>query len=139
TFAVQHSEGDSKEAMSKFDFDISEFQLRHTRVRSEMANRGLDLLLLFSPVSINYLAASRTKAFLGFQCLVFPVDGSMTLICKHTEVAENLDLSIADEIRGWGGPIVEDPVEKLFEILRLQYNGNFKIGVEVPQYYLHPR
>ena len=47
--------------MSKNDFEISEFEKRHSRVRLEMEKSGIDLLLVFAPANINYLIGTPSK------------------------------------------------------------------------------
>ena len=47
--------------MSKADFDLQEFEDRRVRVRAAMEKEGIDLLLVLSPVNINYLVGCRTK------------------------------------------------------------------------------
>jgi Xaa-Pro aminopeptidase len=105
--------------MTNTDFDRSEFDLRHKRARQAMEKAGIDLLIATSPSSINYLVGSRSKAYLGFQCLLFPLaPGKNTLLAKKTELAEHLDLSIADECVGHGGPAPEDPMVVLHRLLK---------------------
>ena len=41
--------------MSKYDFELLEFQTRQRRVREAMEKAGIDLLLVTAPVNINYL------------------------------------------------------------------------------------
>lgn len=49
-----------------------------------MEKAGIDLLIATSPASINYLVGSRSKAYLGFQCLLFPLaPGKNTLLMKN--------------------------------------------------------
>ena len=59
--------------ISKNDFDISEFEKRHSRVRSEMEKSGIDLLLAFAPANINYLIGTPSKGYQEFQVLFFPL------------------------------------------------------------------
>jgi Xaa-Pro aminopeptidase len=69
-----------------------------------MAEQKLDLLLVISPININYLIGAAAKAYQVFQCLLFPRDGGpLTLLLRLSDVAEVTDLSLADEVRGWGG------------------------------------
>jgi len=126
--------------MSNTDFERSEFDLRHKRARQAMEKAGIDLLIATSPASINYLVGSRSKAYLGFQCLLFPLaPGKNTLLAKKTELAEHLDLSIADECVGHGGPAPEDPVVVLHRLLKERDYGRLRVGLEMPAFYLRPQ
>jgi len=127
------------DALSKHDFETVEFLERQARVRSAMENAGIDLLLVISPINVNYLIGARGKIYQFFRCLFFPADGPTTFLIRLPEVAETLDLSLADEVRGWGGREPEDPIEAFRAILAEKGWSNRRIGLEVPDYHLHPR
>lgn len=124
--------------MSKHDFELAEFLDRQARVRSAMAAAGIDLLLVVSPISANYLIGARGKIYQFFRCLFFPLDGPSVFLTRLPEVPEAIDLSLADEVRAWGGREPEDPVEAFRTILAEKGWANRRIGLEVPNYYLHP-
>lgn len=128
-------------AMSKEHFPISEFEARQARVRSRMAEQGIDLLLVISPVNINWLIGAQAKAYQVFQCLFFPLDPAspkvMTL--RLGDVAEVLDTSLADEVQGWGGRHFEDPIDRVEKIMNEHKWKGLRIGVEFPDYYLSVR
>ncbi len=89
--------------MSKEEFSKDEFQQRHVKLRTAMAEAQIDLLLITSPISIHWLLGSRAKSFQEFQCLFFTLDpGPLTIIIRLSEVAEYTDYSLAEDIRGWG-------------------------------------
>src|SRR5690554_2289944 len=105
--------------MSKEFFEQSEFNSRQQRVLSEMDRRGLDLLIVISPININYLVGAAAKAYQVFQCLfVTKVSGPETLLLRLSDVGEVTDLSIAPEVRGWGGRRAEDPIAVFAEIIK---------------------
>lgn len=123
--------------MSKEYFERSEFESRQTKVRKTMAAQNLDLLLVISPVNINYLIGAAAKAYQVFQCLLFPRDGGpLTLLLRLSDVAEVTDLSLADEVRGWGGVRSENPIDILKKVLADKYSLKGRIGLETPGYYL---
>lgn len=124
--------------MSKEDFSAEEFAARQRRVRHEMANQEIDLLLVIHPTNIQYLIGTRTKSYQEFQVLLFPLEeGPLTVLCRLAEVAEYTDLSLADEVRGWGGREPEDPVDAFHRLLEDQGCLSQRIGLEVPEFYLH--
>ncbi len=125
--------------MSKFDFTSEEFADRHTRVRAKMEETGIDLLLVFHPTNIQYLSGSRAKSYQEFQVLFFPLeDAPMTIMMRLAEVPEMTDHCLAEDIRGWGGREPEDPVEVFADILKEKGYLNRRIGLEVPDFYMHP-
>ena len=125
--------------MSKHDFEAAEFAERQARVRGAMDVAGLDLLLVIAPVNINYLIGSRAKCYQEFQCLFFTLeDAPLTIMMRLAEVPELTDLSLAEDVRGWGGREPEDPVDVFQRIMVEKGFGDRRIGLEVPAYYLHP-
>ncbi len=123
--------------MSKFEFELEEFEKRQARVRTEMEKEGIDLLLVTSPANIHYLIGSRCKSFQEFQCLFFTLEpGPLTIIMRLAEVAEYTDHSLAEDMLGWGGREPEDPIDVLKKVM--EEKGYFKrrVGIEVPYYYL---
>ena len=123
--------------MSKYDFELAEFQDRQARVRAAMESAGIDLLLVLHPVNINYLIGSRAKSYQELQVLFFTLEpGPLTILTRLAEVAEISDLSLVEDVRGWGGREPEDPMEAVASILKEKGYSNRRIGLEVPDYYL---
>lgn len=123
--------------MSSEFFDTAEFAERQQRVRAKMAEERLDLLFVTSPVNINYLIGAAAKAYQVFQCLCFTREaGPQLLLLRRSDVAEVTDLSLADEVRGWGGLKAEDPIAVLAAIVDEKKWRRARIGVEAPPYYM---
>lgn len=125
--------------MSKDDFPAEEFAERQRRVRAKMAAEGIDLLLVFHPTNIQYLIGSRAKSYQEFQVLFFPLaEAPLTILMRLAEVPELSDHSLAEDVRGWGGREPEDPVEAFAAIMRDKGYLDRRIGLEVPDFYMHP-
>ena len=125
--------------MPSLDFTEQEFKHRQTRVRAAMENAGIDLLLAFHPVSIAWLTGCRSKSYQEFQVLFFTAeDAPLTLQTRLAEVPEISDMTLAEDVRGWGGREQEDPVEVFAGIMREKGFMNRRIGMEVPSFYMHP-
>jgi Xaa-Pro dipeptidase len=125
--------------MSKDDFPAEEFAERQRRVRAKMAAEDIDLLLVFHPTNIQYLIGSRAKSYQEFQVLFFPLEEApLTILMRLAEVPELSDHSLAEDVRGWGGREPEDPVEAFAATMRNKGYLNRRIGLEVPDFYMHP-
>ncbi len=125
--------------MWKNAFTLDEFHHRQRRVRAAMEVAGIDLLLVFHPVNIQYLIGSQAKSYQEFQVLFFPLeDASLTILMRLAEVPEISDLSLADEVRGWGGREPEDPLDAFAKILSEKGYLGRRIGMEIPEFYMHP-
>ena len=123
--------------MSKYDFEPKEFEARQRRVREAMERAGIDLLLVTSPVNINYLVGSRVKAYQVLQVLFFTLEpGPLTLLTRFADAYEAAELSLASEVRGWGSVIPEDPMLKVKAILEEKGYLKRRVGLEVPDFYL---
>lgn len=123
--------------MSRHFFEHAEFADRQRRVRDVMRQKDLDALIVISPVNINYLIGMAAKAYQVFQCLIFTLeDKPLTLMLRLGDVAEMIDLSLATDVRGWGGRRFEDPVDVFRRIMAEKGLLNARIGLEMPPYYL---
>ena len=126
--------------MSKDDFSAEEFEDRRRRVRSAMGHAGIELLLVLSPVNINYLIGCRTKGYQQFQVLFFPIEEEpLTFLTRTSELPEALDTCLAEDIRGWGGPTPEDPIDATIRVMEEKGYAGRRIGLEVVDYYLSVR
>ncbi|MCP3934868.1 MAG: aminopeptidase P family protein [Actinomycetia bacterium] len=125
--------------MSKQFFSQEEFTQRQLKVREAMEAAGIDLLLVVSPVHINYLIGATAKGYQEFRVLFFPLQpGPLVIQSRRPETPMLEADSFADEVRGWGGREPEDPVEVFEEIVRSHGFKGLRTGLEVPLYYLHP-
>ncbi len=123
--------------MSKYDFELSEFKGRQSRVRAAIEAAGIDLLLVTSPVNINYLIGCRAKGYQELQVLFFTLeDGPLTVMTRLGDEAELIDLTLADEVRGYAGTHPQDPMDMVEEIMTGKGFLKRRIGLEVPYYYL---
>lgn len=126
--------------MSKHDFTVKEFSSRRSRVREAMDQAGLDWLVLFHPVSIHWLTGSDAKSYQEFQCLLFSAEpGPVTVLTRAGERDEFRDDALVDQIVGWGGGEIEDPIAAFERLARSLGLLNARVGIEVPAYYLHPQ
>lgn len=125
--------------MSRTFFPIAEFESRHKKVRAAMDDLGLDLLLVLAPSHVNYLIGTPAKGYQELQVLFFPREpGPLTLLTRLCEVPLFQAESLAEDIRGWGGREPEDPIAAVQQVLEEKGWLGRRIGLEVPDYYLHP-
>jgi len=125
--------------MIKYDFELEEFKKRQSKVRAEMEAKGIDLLLVLSPVNVNYLIGCRAKGYQELQVLFFTLEeGPLTYVARLPEMPEAKALSLAEDVRGWGGNKQEEAMDVVKQILEEKGYLKRRIGLEVPQYYLHP-
>lgn len=127
----------SRVVWDRLDFDRSEYELRHARVRAEMDARGVEVLVAIDPRTLHYLIGYRGKSYQEFQCIFFPLEpGPITMLVRQAEVFEMQDLTLADDVRGWSGQDPQDPLDLFADTLDELGHRTRSIGIEVPHYYL---
>jgi Xaa-Pro dipeptidase len=125
--------------MSKHDFSDEEFSHRLSRVRAAIGAAKLDWLVVFHPISIHWLTGSDAKSYQAFQCLAVAAEPRpLVMLTREGERNEFEDDARVDEVRGWGGPEPEDPVEAFARLADDLGLRRARVGIEVPAYYLHP-
>jgi Xaa-Pro dipeptidase len=106
-------------------FTMTEYESRIDKVRAQMSERGLDVLLLLSPDSINYLTGSLNR---GPQYLTLPREGEPTILAWRFELPLVLYTSWLEE--GAGFDTGEDQFQALRDLLVQQGLLKGTIGVE---------
>lgn len=125
--------------MSKHDFSPQEFADRLKRVRAAMTKARLDWLVAIHPVSIHWLTGSDAKSYQEFQCLLIGGSGEpLVVLTRQGECHEFETDSITDQVIGWGGGEVGDPVAAFASLASRFGIKTTRVGLEVPAYYLHP-
>jgi Xaa-Pro dipeptidase len=69
------------------EFTGEEFAARRTRVREQMAARGLDALLVVGAENIYYLTGLNFQGYFSLTALVLPLDGPPLLVARAMEAA----------------------------------------------------
>jgi Xaa-Pro dipeptidase len=111
-------------------FERSELDARRDRLMIEMAERKLDVLLLFAQESMYWLTGYDTFGFCFFQCLVVRADGSMTLLTRSADLRQARHTSIIDNIELWTDRDGANPAIDLRNLLNEMDLLGARIGVE---------
>ncbi|WP_285672478.1 M24 family metallopeptidase [Paralimibaculum aggregatum] len=110
-------------------FTAEEFADRLARTRAEMAARGLDALLVFSPESQYWLTGYDTFGFCFFQCLVIS-EREPVLLTRSADLRQaELTSTIAD-IRVWRDRAGAQPADDLAALLGSLGLAGRRIGWE---------
>jgi Xaa-Pro dipeptidase len=91
-------------------FDGAEFSERRRKVREQMAERGIDTLILHSPSNIYYLSGHYTLNIWDYQCLIVPSKGAPTMLIWHFEEGRFAATAVDTNLELFGGgadPVVE--------------------------------
>ncbi|MEP9389517.1 Xaa-Pro peptidase family protein [Mesorhizobium sp. KR9-304] len=111
-------------------FERSEFDARRDRLLIEMAEKKLDVILLFAQESMYWLTGYDTFGFCFFQSLVVKSDGSMVLLTRSADLRQARHTSIIENIVLWTDRDGANPAVDLRNLLNdLDLLGK-RIGVE---------
>lgn len=111
-------------------FDRAEFDARRDRLVLEMADKKLDVMLLFAQESMYWLTGYDTFGFCFFQCLVVKADGSMYLLTRSADLRQAKHTSTIDNVTVWTDRSDANPAVDLRNLLNdLDLLGS-TVGVE---------
>jgi Xaa-Pro dipeptidase len=109
-------------------FPTEEYEARLDAVRSTLAERGLDALLLFGPQNVNYLSGMDSENWFDFQALLVPVDDEPTLVILDFELGRAENSAVTERIRVYDADT--DPIEATTATVRELLPQARRLGVE---------
>ena len=116
-------------------FSNEELAARRRVVAAELANRGLDGLLMFRQESMYYLTGYDTFGYVFFQCLYMSADGeTMTLLTRLPDLRQAKFTSVIRDIRVWLNREEANPAEELKKILEEHSCRGKRLGIETDAY-----
>lgn len=116
-------------------FTVNELAARRKAAGDELADRGLDGLLVFRQESMYYLTGYDTFGYVFFQCLYMGADGeSLTLLTRTPDVRQAEHTSVIEDIRVWYDAEGVDPARDLKEILEERGCRGKRLGIETDAY-----
>ena len=112
-------------------FSNEELAARRRAVAAELANRGLDGVLMFRQESMYYLTGYDTFGYVFFQCLYMSADGeTMTLLTRLPDLRQARFTSVIRDIRVWLNREEVNPAEELKNILEEHGCRGKRLGIE---------
>ncbi len=113
-------------------FADSEFAQRVRLLQSDLAERGLDGILLFAPESHYYITGYDTFGFAMFQCMVLPTHGEPQLLTRAPDLLQALHTSTLseDRIHIWIDREHTDPYNDLLQLLKDMALAGKQLGIE---------
>jgi Xaa-Pro aminopeptidase len=109
-------------------FTEAEFDRRLAGTRAGMSERGLDLLLVFTPENVSYLTGYETIGYSSFLCLLVPREGTPRMIVREME----LDVAHATTWLSEFATVsdTQDPIEIASGIVAELARSGAAVGVE---------
>ncbi len=116
-------------------FTADELAARRKAAGDELADRGLDGLLVFRQESMYYLTGYDTFGYVFFQCLYMGADGeTFTLLTRTPDVRQAEHTSVIEDIRVWYDAEGVDPAWDLEKILEEHGCRGKRLGIETDAY-----
>ena len=116
-------------------FAMVEYQDRLKAVRRNMANSGLDVLLVTGPENMFYLTGYRTTGYYVFQALIVPQNGDLHFVVRQLEYSNVVGRSWAKN--GTSVPDTDSILSATADALaRIAGTGRVRIGFEDRGYFL---
>lgn len=94
-------------------FPREEYDSRVGKVRRTMAERSVDVLLVFTPENVNYLTGYDTIGYSSYLCLVLPIDREPVMVIREMERGVAMSTTWLTDFATTGD--TEDPVERTVE------------------------
>jgi Xaa-Pro dipeptidase len=120
-------------------FSAEELSQRRARAMQQMAQRGLDGLLMFRQESMYYLTGYDTFGYVFFQCLYLGADGRLMLLTRTPDLLQARHTSVIEDIRIWVDAPDANPAFELKRILEGFGLAGKRLGVEYEAYGLTAR
>ena len=116
-------------------FTAYELAARRKAAGDDLADRGLDGLLVFRQESMYYLTGYDTFGYVFFQCLYMGADGeTLTLLTRTPDVRQAEHTSVIEDVRVWYDAEGVDPAWDLKEILEEHGCSGKRLGIETDAY-----
>ena len=116
-------------------FTAEELAARRKAAADELADRGLDGLLMFRQESMYYLTGYDTFGYVFFQCLYVGADGeTMTLLTRTPDLRQARHTSVIEDIRLWYDAEGVNPAQDLKGILEEHGLRGKRLGIETDAY-----
>ncbi|WP_049723473.1 ectoine hydrolase [Gilvimarinus polysaccharolyticus] len=114
-------------------FPFAEYERRISELRTRIAQRHLDAVVISDPENIMYLTDYQTTGYSFFQALVVPLDDEPFMITRTLEESNVIARTWVEHTRPY--PDTGDAIQMLVDALRAFGLANKRIGYERNSYF----
>ncbi len=115
-------------------FEQNEYDARVKSVTDQLAESGLDGILMFAQESMYYLTGYDTFGFCFFQCLYLGSDGTLALLTRSADFRQAQHTSTLQDIRVWTDEGGARPEVQLRDMLESLGARGKRFGIEYNSY-----
>jgi Xaa-Pro dipeptidase len=109
-------------------FPVEEYRERIDKVRLQMRQREIDVLVVLHPTNVLYLSGFQTFSSNSDECIIVPLDGDPTLIAVPPELGGALLHTWIDDRRGYAEGRGHE--QYIADVLRDKKLNTGRIGIE---------
>jgi Xaa-Pro dipeptidase len=118
-------------------FPQEEYDRRVALVRQTMADREIEVLLVFTPENVNYLTGYDTIGYSSYLCLALPVDSEPVLVIREMERGVAMSTTWLKDFATTGD--TDDSVERTVAALSSRKLLQRRIGLEATGSFVTPQ
>lgn len=133
----EQTAGIAAEGWKDLAFPRDEYQARVQKVRRTMAERQIEVLLVFTPENVNYLTGYDTIGYSSFLCLALPVDRDPVMVIREMERGVASSTTWLDDFATTGD--TDDPIERTVAALSQRGLAARRIAMEATAPFMVPR
>lgn len=109
-------------------FPRDEYELRVEKVRRTMAERSIEVLLIFTPENVNYLTGYDTIGYSSYLCLALPIDREPLMVIREMERGVAMSTTWLTDFATTGD--TDDPIERTVDALTRRGLVGRRIAIE---------
>jgi Xaa-Pro dipeptidase len=109
-------------------FPREEYGARVAKVRQTMAERSIEVLLVFTPENINYLTGYDTIGYSSYLCLALPVDQNPVMVIREMERGVAMSTTWLTDFSTTGD--TDDPIKRTVDALSSRNLAGRRIAME---------
>jgi Xaa-Pro dipeptidase len=109
-------------------FPRDEYDRRVAAVRQAMAERSIELLLIFTPENINYLTGYDTIGYSSYLCLALPMDREPVMVIREMERGVAMSTTWLTDFATTGD--TDDPIERTVDAVSRRGLARRRVAME---------
>ena len=118
----------ASEGWKDLAFPREEYDARVEKVRRTMADRAIEVLLIFTPENVNYLTGYDTIGYSSYLCLALPVDREPVMVIREMERGVATSTTWLSDFATTGD--TDDPIERTVDALSRRGLVGRRIAIE---------
>jgi len=118
----------ASEGWKELAFPREEYAARVEKVRRTMAERSIEVQLVFTPENVNYLTGYDTIGYSSYLCLALPIDRDPLMVIREMERGVAMSTTWLTDFATTGD--TDDPVEQTVDALSRRGLVGRRIAIE---------